>query len=217
LGCRRPFCRHPSTKAAGRRRPAFQGCRRSYCLRLSHRRRFFSVHLLRWRHVRMGSTAATVRNCSGGQLGDGGRCHGGLQALAGLQAHGGTDGKGYGVIVYGKCWSAAWPIESRVAKATALAGVSSSLALRSRLTCGIPFPPLINFLCRKHILRIRPSTEFIVMENNHQTSACYPARENTLPSTRKHEILQQKPFPLALKQRVLAFQPPWARFASSRR
>ena len=128
LGCRRPFRRHPSTRAAGRRRPAFQGCRRSPCLRLSRRRRLFSVHLLRWRHVRMGSTAATVRNCSGGQLGDGGRFHGGLQALAWLHAHCGADGKGYGVTAYGKCWSAAWPIESRVAKATALAGVSSSSA-----------------------------------------------------------------------------------------
>jgi len=55
FGCRRPFRRHPSTRAAGRRRPAFQGCRRSPCLRLSRRRRLFSAHLLRWRHVRMGS------------------------------------------------------------------------------------------------------------------------------------------------------------------
>ena len=75
-----------------------------------------------------GFTAATVRNCSGGQLGDGGRFHGGLQALAWLHAHCGADGKGYGITAYGKCWSAAWPIESRVAKATALAGVSSSSA-----------------------------------------------------------------------------------------
>ena len=32
------------------------------------------------------------------------------------------------------------------------------------------------------------------MENNHETTACYPAPENTLPSTRKHETHQQKPF-----------------------
>jgi hypothetical protein len=53
------------------------------------------------------ATVATGRNCSGRQLGAGGRSHGGLQALAGLQAHCGTDGKGYGVTAYGRVVSLA--------------------------------------------------------------------------------------------------------------
>ena len=57
-----------------------------------------------------------------------------------------------------------------------------------------PLPPLINFLFRKHILRVRVSTEVVLMENHHETTACYPAPENTLPSLRKHETHEQKPF-----------------------
>jgi len=53
------------------------------------------------------ATAATDRNCSGGQLGGGGCSHVGLQALAGLQAHCGTDGKGYGGTAYGRVVSLA--------------------------------------------------------------------------------------------------------------
>ena len=68
---------------------------------------------------------------------------------------------------------------------------------------------------KKDILSISTLTERAVMEKNHKAIACYPAPENTLPSTRKHKTHQQKPFPLALTERVLAFQPPWARFAGS--
>ena len=44
-----------------------------------------------------------------------------------------------------------------------------------------------------------------------------PDPKNTLPSTRKHKTHHQKPFPQALTERALAFQPPWARFTGSRR
>jgi hypothetical protein len=58
---------------------------------------------------------------------------------------------------------------------------------------------------RKHVIK-RPKTRYQA-----------PDPKNTLPSTRKHKTHHQKPFPQALTERVLAFQPPWARFTGSRR